>query len=187
MRSELAKAVKKDFSRRFLQQFHGFVPQEPTGALRGGLLYKWQHSPDLSCFVYLQISQKMYQDCFMVEIACSKGEFPIHLVAFDPNEVRDGSVRFRLPELYRDEWRQRSRRVPWWWIGPEITPKEITARAMARVDSGALPEKNEGMLPIDRALPLVEPQVQDAVDRIKRFGIPFFQRFGGWATSAWKV
>jgi len=48
---------------------------------------------------------------------------------------------------------------------------------MARVDSGALPEKDEGLIPIDQALPLVEAQVQDAVDRIKRFGVPFFQRF----------
>jgi hypothetical protein len=32
-------------------------------------------------------------------------------------------------------------------------------------------------MPIEHALPLVEPQVQDAIDRINRFGIPFFEQF----------
>lgn len=32
-------------------------------------------------------------------------------------------------------------------------------------------------MPIEQALPVVEPQVQDAIDRIKRFGVPFFEQF----------
>jgi hypothetical protein len=32
-------------------------------------------------------------------------------------------------------------------------------------------------MPIEQALPLVEPRVRDAIDRIKRFGVPFFEQF----------
>jgi len=32
-------------------------------------------------------------------------------------------------------------------------------------------------MPFEQALPLVGPQVQDAIDRIKRFGMPFFEQF----------
>ncbi len=154
-----------------------FVEVKSEGLTSGGLLYKWEFGQDLNFYVSLQLSVKMYQDSFTVELACSKAEFPSNQLALGPKDVRDGSVRFRLPELYREEWRSTLRQQPWWWIGPKVTPKEVTSRAVARASSGALPEKDEGLMPIDQALPLVEPQVQDAVDRIKRFGVPFFQRF----------
>jgi hypothetical protein len=175
MRSQLATAVRDAFSRH-IQQFPQFAPIEPTGALQGGLLYRWQRATDLNCYIYLQISAKDYQDSFMVELSCARGEFPINLVAFGPNEVRDGCVRFRLPELYRQEWGDKSRRVPWWWIGPPVVPQEVTAKAVERAVAGKRPLIDEG-LPIEQALPLVEPKVQDAIDRVKRFGIPFFERF----------
>ena len=113
----------------------------------------------------------------MVELSTSNGEFPLHLVAFDPNDVRDGCVRFRLPELYRDEWKLMSRRVPWWWIGPEITPKEVTAHAIEQIGRGRqIGADDDLQLAISEVLPLVEPTVLDALDRIEKFGIPFFQK-----------
>jgi hypothetical protein len=42
--------------------------------------------------------------------------------------------------------------------------------------TGRRPLTDEGV-PIEQALPLVEPQVQDAIDRLKRFGMPFFEKF----------
>jgi len=116
------------------------------------------------------------QDSFMVELSCSTGEFPLYLVAYGPNDVREGSVRFRLPELYRQEWAHTTRRVPWWWIGPLVTSEEVTSEALARAVARKRPLVDEG-IPIEQALPLVEPEVQDAIDRIKRFGIPFFDQF----------
>src|SRR5579864_2556417 len=155
MRSQLAKAVRDIFSRHMTQEFRQFSPVEPTGALLGGLLYQWARGSDLTCYVYLQISGKDYQDSFMVELSCSKGEFPISLVAFDPNDIRDGCVRFRLPELYRQEWGHKSRRVPWWWIGPPVGPQELTAKAVERAVAGKRPLMDEGM-PFEQALPLIE-------------------------------
>jgi hypothetical protein len=176
MRSQLATAVRDIFSRHMKQEFSQFSPIEPTDALLGGLLYQWPRARNLTCYIYLQISAKDYQDSFMVELSCSRGEFPINLVAFGPSDIRDGCVRFRLPELYRQEWSHKSRRVPWWWIRPPVIPQEVTAKAVERATVGKRPLIDEGM-PIEQALPLVEPQVQDAIDRIKRFGIPFFEQF----------
>ena len=153
-----------------------FVPIESTGALAGGLLYRWQCARDLTCYIYLQISAKDNEDSFVVELSCSRGDFPANLVAFGPNEVKGGSVRFRLPELYRQEWGHNSRRIPWWWIGPPPIPDEITSRAVARAVTRKRPLTDEA-IPIEKALRLVEPQVRDAIDRIKRFGIPFFEQF----------
>jgi hypothetical protein len=176
MRTQLAKAVRQGFSGKMQQELPQFVKVESKASAPGGLLYKWEFGPGLNFYVCLQLSVKMYQDSFTVELACSKSEFPSNQLALGPNDVRNGSVRFRLPELYREEWRSTLRQQPWWWIGPKVTPQEVTSRAVTRASSATLPEKDEGLIPIDQALPLVEPQVQDAVDRIKRFGVPFFQK-----------
>ena len=176
MRSQLASAVRDAFSLHMKHEFPQFALVEPTGTLQGGLLYRWKCASDLTCYIYLQISAKDYQDSFMVEMSCSAGEFPINLVAFGPSDIREGCVRFRLPELYREEWGHKSRRVPWWWIGPPVVPQNVTTKAVERAAAGKRPLTDEG-IPIEQALPLVGPQVQDAIDRIKRFGIPFLQQF----------
>jgi len=176
MRAQLAKAVQEDFSRYMQQEFPQFAPLEPTGVLRGGLLYRWQRTTDLNCYIYLQISAKEYQDWFTVELSCSKSEFPIHMSSFGPNDVREGCVRFLLPELYREEWRNSSRRIPCWWIGSPVIPQEVTTKAVERATVGKRPLIEEG-IPIEQALPLVGLRVRDAIDRIKRFGIPFFKQF----------
>jgi len=174
MRTQLAKSLRDSFSKHVQTEFPGFAAVEPTDALMGGLLFRQWFPAELSCFIYLQVSAK--DDSFMVELSCSKGEFPINLVAFGPNDIRGGCVRFRLPELYREEWTQKVRRVPWWWIGPPTVAREVTAKAVERAVAGKRPLTDEGM-PIEEALPLVEPQVLDAIDRIKRFGMPFFEQF----------
>jgi hypothetical protein len=57
-----------------------------------------------------------------------------------------------------------------------VVPENVTSGAVARSVAGKRPSTDEGM-PIEQALPKVEPQVQDAIDRIKRFGLPFFEQF----------
>jgi hypothetical protein len=183
MRSEIGKRVKAIFSERVRERFPYFSAVEPTGALQGGLLYKWQVSSEVCCFIYLQLSRKMYQDCFMVELSCSSADFPLHLLASDPNNVHNGAVRFRLPELYRDEWRHKSKQVPWWWIGREVRPHEITERALTQLGRGKQSLTNSLELPVDEALPLVEPQVEDAIRRIEKYGINYFRNFAGEKTT----
>src|SRR5258708_40348391 len=103
MRTQLAKTVRQAFSRKMQQELPQFVEVESKGLTPGGLLYKWEFGEALNFYVCLQLSVKMYQDSFTVELACSKGEFPGNQLALGPNSVRSASVRFRLPELYREE------------------------------------------------------------------------------------
>jgi hypothetical protein len=177
MRTQLARALKQQFDNKIRSELAQFMPTESEEILPGGRLYLWRFCENLNFYVHLQISARMSHDCFTVELACSKKEFPWKQASLDPSHVRDGAVRFRLPQLYREEWRKKTGSEPWWCLGPEKTPKEFTSRVVARIKSGALPEKDEGLMPIDQALGLIAPQVGDAIDRIKRFGMPFFQRF----------
>ena len=59
---------------------------------------------------------------------------------------------------------------------PRVEPSEITSKAVARAVAGKRP-LTESAVSIEQALRLVEPQVNDAVDRIKRFGVPFFEQY----------
>ena len=176
MRAKLAKAVRETFARKLQEALPQFIPVESQRD-SGNRLYKWGVAPDVNFYVYLQLSAKSHEDSFTIELGCSRREYPFDHGARDPNHEKDGAVRFRLPQLYREEWRPKTGREPWWWIGPQKSAKESIARTMERVKSGKLPEKDEGLMPIEQALPLVEPQVQDAIERLKRYGMPFFQKF----------
>jgi hypothetical protein len=66
-----------------------------------------------------------------------------------------------------------------WEVGPHDSPREAIDRAHAQIKAGEIPGAKDNLIPIDQALKLVEPQVQDAIDKIRRFGIPFFQKIGG--------
>jgi hypothetical protein len=46
---------------------------------------------------------------------------------------------------------------------------------MARTKAGDLSGRDDGLLPLDQALQFVAPPVQDAIDKIKKFGIPFLK------------
>jgi uncharacterized protein (TIGR02246 family) len=46
---------------------------------------------------------------------------------------------------------------------------------MARTKACDLSGRDDGLLPVDQALQFVAPPVQDTIDKIKRFGIPFLK------------
>jgi hypothetical protein len=151
-----------------------FASVESGQTLLGDMLFSWDFSPAMKFHIYLEISQKT--DSFTVELACSPSDFPFDHAALGPTPQKDSSVRFRLPQLYRNEWRSKSGWEPWWWIGPSTEPEQVIAKAVTRAVEGKRPLISEDM-PTEQALPLVQPQVQDAIDRIRRFGIPFFDQF----------
>jgi len=176
MRARLAKAVRDYFARKMQAELPQFVPSRSKPVPQGDSLYLWDFSRSLKFYVFLQVNQKPGQDSFTVELACSSGDFPFSHAALGPTQQKDGSVRFRLPQLYRDEWRPKTGWEPWWWIGLRVEPGEITSKAVARAVVGKRP-LIEGAVSIEQALLRIEPQVNDAVDRIKRFGVPFFEQY----------
>ena len=176
MRSPLGKALRKSFSSKVQHSLQHFVSVKENSLLPGDLLYVWRFRPNLNFYILLSISQKFHDDSFTVELACSADDFPFTHAALGPNPQKDGSVRFRLPQLYRDEWRPRSGWEPRWWIGPPRQPALENAVALDRALRHQRPLLDPG-LPIQEALILIEPQVEDAIDRIRRFGIPYFEHF----------
>lgn len=144
-------------------------------ALPGDLLYIQTFAQELNFYIYLEISQKSHQDSFTIELASSADDFPFTHAALGASPQKDGTIRLRLPQLYREEWRPRTGSEPWWWIGPPMVPGNETSKAVERAVALKRP-LIEDRLSIEQALPLVEPQVQDAIERLKRFGIPFFEQ-----------
>jgi len=178
MRNKIGKVIREKFTRELKNTLPQFDPLELSGST-GNLLFRWKIADNLNCFVFLQMSAKQYEDNFTVELACSAmDDYPFKQGARGPDWInKDGSVRFRLPQLYVEEWRPQTAFVPWWWVGPRRTARELSPIIEANSMEGKITDVCEGMLPIDEALLLVEPQVQDAVDRVKQFGIPFFLKF----------
>ena len=173
MRTEIAKAVRKIFAQK-VQQELGHFSLLPSRKIRAGdLLFRWEIRSDLNAYIYVFLSPKDNQDKFAIELACSAGEFPLQM-ARDPAVQKEGAVRFRLPQLYKDEWPKRNWE-PMWEIGPHESPKEAIDRTMALIRNPESSGSRDSLLPIEEVLPLVEPQVQDAIDRIKRYGMPFFE------------
>ena len=175
MRAKIAKAVRVAFARKVQQEIPQFLPVETRRIRAGDRLFIWQIGPDMNAYIYLFISPKYNQDKFTVDLACSGGEFPLK-TSWGPNDQKDDVIRFRLPQLYKNQWPKRNWE-PLWEVGPHPTSREVIDRAMAQIKAGDLPTKDQGLLPLEEAMRFVEPQIQDAVDKIKKFGIPFFDGF----------
>ncbi|HKI10502.1 MAG TPA: hypothetical protein VKA02_00205 [Candidatus Acidoferrum sp.] len=176
MRTKIAQAVRAVFARKLQQEIGQFAPVETRRIRAGDRLFGWQMAPDMNAYIYLFISPKYNQDRFAIELACSAGEFPMQM-AREPSHTERGAVRFRLPQLYKDQWPKRNWE-PMWEVGPHENPREAIARAVSQIKVGELTgRKDEGLLPLEQAMQFVEPQTQDAIDKIRTFGIPFFREF----------
>lgn len=133
------KSRRDNFAHRMQAELPQFVPSRSKSVPSRDSLYLWNFSRSLKFYVFLQLSPKPEQDSFTVELACSSGDFPFSHAALGPTPQNDGSVRFRLPQLYRDEWRPKTGWEPWWRIVPRVEPREITSKAVARAVAGKRP------------------------------------------------
>ena len=176
MRTEIAKAVRDEFAREVRKELVQFVPVETSKIPAGDWLFNWSMSRDMNAYIYLFMSPKYNQDKFAVELACSTGEFPLQMRR-QPSFEAQGAVRFRLPQLYKDQW-PKENWEPMWEVGPHDSPRQAIGRTVMHIKRGELPSgKDEGLLPLEQAIQYVEPQVHDAIDKIKKFGVPFFHEF----------
>lgn len=176
MRSEVAKNVRKIFQRELQREIPQFTPIKDTNVRGGDSLFRWQIHTGMNAYIYLFVSPKYGQDRFAIDLACSPGEFPKQMPR-GPSDEKNGSVRFRLPQLYKDQW-PRKNWEPMWEVGPHNNPRLIAEQVITGTQKSQVGDaKDEGLLPFPQSLGFVEPQVRDAVDKIKEFGIPFFKRF----------
>jgi hypothetical protein len=176
MGTEIAKAVREEFAREVRKELVQFVAVETPNIPAGDCLFNWQIGPGMNAYIYLFTSPKYNQDRFAVEPACSAGEFPLQMPR-EPSFEAQGAVRFRLPQLYKDQWPKKNWE-PMWEVGPHDSPRDAIGRTVMHIKTGELPNaKDEGLLPVEQAIQYVEPQVHDAINKIKKFGIPFFYKY----------
>ena len=170
MRSELAKAVKKQFEARLKRELPQFRPVTSAETPAGCRLFEWQVASELSTFLLLVISR---DDRFTVEGAWSSdGQFPNRLLPGYPinfpaenvrrDEPKDGRFRFRLSRL----WQPRG--DPWWELVPQPSMAELQAR-LDRLAQGIIDDP-----PVEEALQKVEPLVDDAVRKVALHAVPYF-------------
>ncbi len=175
MRTEISKAVKANFDKIMKQALPQFELAEKTPH---GPVYR-SHLHGMNCFVLLQLSKNRDEEAFTLELACSReSRYPWSALLMPPVASSNGVARFRLPELYREQWKAKGSKSSWWWIGPHLTRAEKTDRLLSRVRAGVghLPDR-DGLLSIGDLLGMVEQQVSDAVQKLATYGLQFFETF----------
>jgi hypothetical protein len=175
MRRTLGKPVRTGFERRLKVALPMFRDASSLWVIPPGVrVYQYDFHPDLVFFVVLVTSPK--DERFTIEMAWSPvGRFPTQRTAYLPTDPpQEDGLRFRLPWLWVD-------RDQWWWIGGDV-PAECLGNSEAMMAWLSRPD--------EVLLPEVEPLLDDAFERLSRFGLPYFARIAaergyeppaGWA------
>lgn len=145
----------------------------------GNRLYLWDYKEDLYFYILLVISTQTMGDAFTIECAySSKGRFPSTLPLMHPFDIPksgiiksiplNGEFRFRLGDLFNPE------NDFWWWVCPNPSFEEISEWVKQPVTEETLfmPQK----ISDQEAMESIEPLVRDAVDKIKNYAIPYFEK-----------
>lgn len=189
MRKQLAKAVRKEFDiclRRKLPHFQPVKPKdvEFLGKMEkeispGDRLYLWDFSEDLYFYLLLVIATPKMGDGFTIEGAWTRNRrFPSKLFPMHPRGVpksdilpdrpENGDMRFRLGDLFTEP------RSYWWWVAPQPSFEEFNKWLLEGYFEG---EKLFGPpeMPLEEAMKNVRPCVEDAVNHIVKYTVPYFE------------
>jgi hypothetical protein len=135
-----------------------FRPVKGAEIAPGDRLYLWKVGPDLWLYVMLGIFH--LEDLMFLELAwTSNKRWPARRYSQDPfGPAQEGSVRFRLYEL----WNEREP-LDLWRIGPRVTLDPVRMQF-----TQPSPEQD--------LFDEIESVVSDSIDRLVRFGLPYFQK-----------
>ena len=161
MRSKLGKAVRA----RFAARLRGVLPQfreiKTAEIPPGSRLYCWERAPDLSFYLLLLVFPQW--DEFTIEVAWSrKGQFPDRTMFCDPDEEpQDGTLGFRLGRLWEVN------KGVWWQLTEYPSPAQLERSLLTGQDV---------MPPVEEIMPNVIPMVDDAINRIVEYAVPYFTK-----------
>ena len=175
MRKELGKAVREQFARRIAEELPEFeaVPLKEYSRApwnmpaSGSRVFRKPHGDDLYFFVVLSQSVKA-KDWFMIDVGWNiSPEYPgsFHRKERHEEALALDSYSVRLPDLFRSEWK--SSWQPWWTLGPQYTVQEMTEQ---------LTRGEFGPPPLEQCMPDVSPQVEHAIQHLRDFALPYFER-----------
>jgi hypothetical protein len=173
MRSQVAKAVKKEVERQMSQRLKEFSRIQAE-IVPNFLTFTLQAPGQLSVYVAFQLSPK--SDSFTVECALSeKMRFPNHLGLMTPRanaisrlrreEPIDGEFRFRIGDLLEPP------RDLWWHLSPPLTSEDIERNMRLLVDTGQM----EPEFPVDKAKANLAGAVNDAIDHVLQQAVPYLE------------
>jgi hypothetical protein len=197
MNAQLRKALIKRFSAGLTQELPQFVQAEVPGAPgKRSIIYVWELKDDFCFFLELLPSPKTWEHSFIVELAWNTSrEYPRVAMGKWMGGMKSPENSpyglFRLPVLYKDKWE--SKTEPWWWLGPEPVKLTAAERAAVRatVPNASITERTAAMLdardkkegglrqedvPVELRVADVEFKVNDAVDKIKKYGLPYMKQ-----------
>jgi len=187
MRSKLGNAVRKEFESRLSQRLPQFRPVKPErieifGKMEqeippGWRLYLWHFREDLYFYLLLVIGPQKLGDAFTVECAWTRNaRFPALADLMEPydiprcnivhDEPKDGDFKFRIGTL----WEPRADH--WWWVAPRMSFEEFSKWVRSEEFKQGLPEPE---MSIEDALRNVNTCVEDAVNHIVEYAMPYFE------------
>ena len=160
MRTALAKAVREEFASKILELFPTLKRTRNPELVKGDVTYRLEVDGKLSFYIMLLIGDN--HDEFTVEIGWAEGQGHAKHFLISPEKSfeRSGS-RCRLCKLW-------TKKDDWWLLTPRKTAEEMVR------------DIKEGRFfddpPIEEAMSKVVPQVADAVSKIEKYAVPFFER-----------
>ncbi len=162
MRKQVLRSLREGFDQQIRSRFSTFSRAGENEGAPGSDVYVWKFSDNLNFFVYMLPNPKAYHDTFMIELGWSNRQTfpkPAPLQNKERLDLRSDG-RIRLPSLWREQWR--SALEPWWEVGGSLT-----------ADSGEEFYAEEETL---RRVAKVPELVEDAIGKLQKYGIPFFER-----------
>lgn len=158
MRKELARATRRAFGARLSAVAPQFEEMKGENVGPGSVLYAWQQRPGPVFYILLQFHR--FEDWFTLELASSRqAKWPAYALPRDPwDESPDGEVRFRLGRLWEP------RKGVWWEFCP-------------RVPYDAPLQDHLKRLPVEELLPKVGPLVDDAIEHVVKYALPYIDQF----------
>lgn len=157
MRRKVQKALKLAWKEAMEAELPDFDPY--SAEIMPDTFFCWRGKiGEITCFVTLHPHTK--EDIFTIDLAWSRHGF----LNYDAALELKGAEEIRLARL----WDTTSQSDPWW----EIEPRETWEEMNQRLDAGHFYREE---MPVEECLMKVPGLVQDAMGKLKEFGIPFFK------------
>jgi hypothetical protein len=158
MRKDYSNYLRKSFEKRLKEEFPEFVIKKGEEYVSSGnRLYRYLLAPDFVLYIMLAVDD--VQDAFTILIGHSiNDKFPIPTPFFEPTtSPLKSNLVFKLGRLWTEK--------DVWWV------VETTKESVQRIKDGSLPA-----LPPEEYMPRVERHVEDVMDKLHRYAVPWFQK-----------